>query len=620
MKNMPLDKKISFAIFIILAVFYYYWLKNYSLQDFNTTEIPYSEFQTLVDSNKVSELNITDKYIRGKFSTPRADKKTFFQTNRVEPDLARDLSKSSTSYTRIFENNFFGNVSSWLFFILIFYGISFFIARRAADKGGLTGGLMSIGKSRAKLYVDTDVRSTFADVAGVEEAKAELREVVDFLKNPDEYGRLGARMPRGILLVGPPGTGKTLLAKSVAGEAHVPFFSISGSEFVEMFVGVGAARVRDLFLQAKKAAPCIVFIDELDSLGRTRSGIVGGGLDEKEQTLNQLLAELDGFDTKSGIVILAATNRPETLDPALLRSGRFDRQVLIDKPDKAGREAILRVHIKRIKFDPELNIEHIASLTPGFTGADLANLVNEAALSATRNHSTVVTEDNFTSAIERIVAGLEKKNRIISAKEKQIIAYHEMGHTLVASAIPGSDKVHKVSIISRGIGSLGYTIQRPSEDRYLMTKQELFDKMAILLGGRMAEVLIFNEISTGAADDLVKVTNIAEDIVTKYGMSKTMGPIVFEEMRNPFLQGIMPSNDQRPRSDESSKMIDREIKTIVEEAAEKALVILKINRSVLEEGAKQLLDMETLGEEEIKKLIAKVQQNSFHQESVFSQH
>lgn len=597
------QKKFNFVFFLL--IFLFIWLQYSSSENLRSLKIPYSEFQKLLDENKVNDLVITDKTIQGKFTTPRPDKMNAFSTERVETDLVKDLTNKNITYKGTHPSNFLENILSWVLPIFIFYAVFYYFAQRNG-KEGMGGGFLSIGKSRAKLYVETDVKITFADVAGVEEAKAELQEVVDFLKNPKSYGRLGARLPKGILLIGPPGTGKTLLAKSVAGEAKVPFFSISGSEFVEMFVGVGAARVRDLFLQARQKAPCIVFIDELDSLGRARTGFVSGGYDEKEQTLNQLLAELDGFDTMSEVVILAATNRPEILDPALLRSGRFDRQVLLDRPDKVAREAILKVHIKKIKIDPQLNIEHIAALTPGFTGADMANLVNEAALAATRKHSESVTEEHFTEAIERIIAGLEKKTRVVSLKEKKIIAFHEMGHTLVSAAIPTSDKVHKVSIISRGIGSLGYTIQRPSEDRYLMTRQELLDKMAILLGGRMAEVIVFNETSTGASDDLVKVTNIAEDIITKYGMSKNLGPVVFDLQKNTILPTVFPGNDQRPRSEETSKIIDSEIKMIIDEAAMRAKNILELNRQLLEDGANLLLEKETLGEGDIKKLIEKI--------------
>lgn len=596
-------KKIN-PFFILLFFLTLVWFRDLWIQSSQISEIPYSEFKTLLENEKIDNLLISDKYIRGEFKNPQDNKRKEFLTIRVESELSKDLANSKAKYSRVIENTFFRDLLSWILPALFFIGIWFYLSRKFAEKGGLTGGLMSIGKSRAKLYVETDVKTTFADVAGIDEAKEELHEVIEFLKNPLAYGKLGARMPKGILLIGPPGTGKTLLAKAVAGEARVPFFSISGSEFVEMFVGVGAARVRDLFEQARLKAPCIVFIDELDSLGRARGPqIISGGHDEKEQTLNQLLAELDGFDTKSGVVILAATNRPEILDPALLRAGRFDRQVLVDKPDKLARQAILQVHLKKIKYDEHLNIEHIAALTPGFTGADLANLVNEAALTATRNGSNVVKEEDFTIAIERIVAGLEKKTRILNTKEKQIVAFHEMGHTLMASVISGTDKVHKVSIIPRGIGAIGYTLQRPTEDRYLMTKQELLDKMAVLLGGRMAELLIFGEASTGAADDLVKVTNIAEAIVTKYGMSSTLGPIVFEQPLSLFIQGPFPNSEHRQRSEETSKMIDLEIKKLIDETAKKTTEILERNRKILETGAHLLLEKETLSEENIKELM-----------------
>ncbi|MBV2167755.1 MAG: ATP-dependent zinc metalloprotease FtsH [Bdellovibrio sp.] len=585
---------------ILLATF---WFQNLWIQATQVANIPYSEFQTLLKTKSVDHLVVTDKYIRGDFKEERSDKKKQFITARLEPDLVKDLEGSGVSYTRQVESTIFRDLLSWVLPALIFVGIWIYFARKMYDKGGV-GGLMSVGKSRAKLYAETDVKTTFEDVAGVDEAKEELKEVVEFLKNPEEYSRLGARMPKGILLIGPPGTGKTLLAKAVAGEAKVSFFSISGSEFVELFVGVGAARVRDLFEQARKQAPCIIFIDELDALGKMRApGMISGGHDEKEQTLNQLLAELDGFDTKSGVILLAATNRPEVLDPALLRAGRFDRQVLVDRPDKIGREAILKVHLKKIKLHENVNIEHIAALTPGFTGADLANLVNESALAATRRKSAIVEEDDFLVAIERIVAGLEKKNRILNPKEKKTVAYHEMGHALVGCALPGVDKVQKISIIPRGIGSLGYTIQRPLEDRYLMTKQELLNKMSVLLGGRVAESLVFGEISTGAADDLVKVSNIAEALVTRYGMSSALGNRVFEQQQSPFLEGAYPSYPHREYSEESSRIIDTEIKKMIEEATLTTKRILEANRSLLEKGAELLLEKETLAENEIKDLI-----------------
>lgn len=598
------DKRSNlFLMFFIFALFF--WVQSMFLQSKRIENISYSEFETLLKEKGIDHLVISEKLIRGEFKELHNGKKEFV-TVRVEPELAKTLEDSGVTYTREIESTFLRDVLSWVVPAFIFFALWMYISRRMLEKGG-AGGLMSVGKSRAKLYVETDVKTSFEDVAGVDESKDELREVVQFLKNPAEYERLGARMPKGILLIGPPGTGKTLLAKAVAGEAQVPFFSISGSEFVELFVGVGAARVRDLFEQARQKAPCIIFIDELDALGKVRSpGIISGGHDEKEQTLNQLLAELDGFDTKSGVVILAATNRPEVLDPALLRSGRFDRQVLVDKPDKKGREDILKVHIKKITTQQNLNIETIASLTSGFTGADLANLVNEAALVATRRKSNLVEEEDFVSAIERIVAGLEKKNRLLNLKERKIVAYHEMGHALVGSILPGTEKVQKVSIIPRGIGSLGYTIQRPLEDRYLMTQQELQNKMAVLMGGRIAESIVFGEISTGAADDLVKVTNIAEALVTKYGMSSVIGSVVFEQQPVAFLEGPYATTRQREHSEESAKLIDAEIKRVIEEASKLTRKILLANRAILDSGAALLLEKETILERDLKILLENV--------------
>jgi cell division protease FtsH len=465
---------------------------------------------------------------------------------------------------------------------------------------------MSIGKSKAKVYVETGVAVRFADVAGVDEAKAELEEVVSFLKDPKSYGRLGARMPKGVLLVGPPGTGKTLLARAVAGEAAVSFFSISGSEFVEMFVGVGAARVRDLFQQARLKAPCVIFIDELDALGRARGAYPGmGGHDEKEQTLNQLLAELDGFDPTTGIVLLGATNRPEVLDPALLRAGRFDRQVLVDRPDRIGRAQILTIHVKKVVLAPDVKLEEVAALTPGFTGADLANLVNEAALVATRRGAEQVVTGDFTAAIERIVAGLEKKNRLLNPMERRVVAHHEMGHAIVAAAQPGCDPVHKISIIPRGIGALGYTIQRPTEDRYLMTREELEAKMAVLLGGRTAEEVIFGHLSTGASDDLSKVADIARSMVTRYGMWRELGPLAYEAEPNGFLAGI-PQAQRRLYSEQTAREIDVAIRGLVEAAQAQARRILEENRGLLEEGATQLLAKETLADAELQALLRRV--------------
>jgi cell division protease FtsH len=451
--------------------------------------------------------------------------------------------------------------------------------------------------------METDTKVTFEDVAGVDEAKDELKEVISFLRDPKSYGRLGARMPKGILLVGPPGTGKTLLARAVAGEASVPFFSISGSEFVEMFVGVGAARVRDLFDQARKAAPAIIFIDELDALGRARGSFTLGGHDEKEQTLNQLLAEMDGFDPSGGVVLLAATNRPEILDPALLRAGRFDRQVLVDRPDKTGRVQILRVHLRKVQLASNVDPEEIAALTPGFSGADLATLVNEAALLATRRGAAATDRTDFTGAIERVVAGLEKRNRLLNPEERKIVAHHEMGHAIVAMTLPRVDPVHKISIIPRGVGALGYTIQRPTEDRYLMAREELQNRMAVLLGGRAAELLVFESLSTGAADDLVKATDIARNMVMRFGMDDTLGSVAYDETRPGFLGPVSGAIAQRQFSEETAREIDLAIRAIVKKALDTALEILGRRRDFLERGAEALLRQETLSAEELRRLL-----------------
>ena len=474
----------------------------------------------------------------------------------------------------------------------MFYLFWIFMFRRIAERQGF-GGLMSIGKSRAKVYVEKDTKVTFADVAGVEEAKFELQEVVQFLKDPASYGRLGAHVPKGILLVGPPGTGKTLLAKAVAGEAGVPFFSLSGSEFVEMFVGVGAARVRDLFQQARQAAPCIIFIDELDALGRSRVPGAFGGYDEKEQTLNQLLAELDGFDPSTGVILLAATNRPEVLDPALLRAGRFDRQVLVDRPDRGGRIAILKVHIRKIKVAGDVDLDKVASLTAGFTGADLANLINEAAIAATRRKASQVSFDDFTVAIERIVAGIEKKSRVLGEQERRRVAYHEMGHALVAANLRGVDPVQKVSIIPRGVGALGYTMQRPTEDRFLLSASELKNRIAVLMGGRASEQLIYDgDVSTGAADDLQRATEIAIEMVTKYGMDPTIGQRTYAPKPQMFLQAAQ--DHVVSAAEATGREIDLAVRSLIEDADARARSILEAHRSELEEGVALLIAKETL--------------------------
>ncbi|MGA7324427.1 MAG: ATP-dependent zinc metalloprotease FtsH, partial [Rhodomicrobium sp.] len=531
--------------------------------------------------------------------------KKYFTTTRVDPAVADELEKYGVTFTGSTGHSLLTDILSWVLPIIVFFVIWAFFFRRMAERQGL-GGLMSVGRSRAKIYVETKTGVSFDDVAGADEAKGELKEVVDFLKNPDRYSRLGARVPKGILLVGPPGIGKTLLARAVAGEAGVPFFSISGSEFVEMFVGVGAARVRDLFEQARKMKPCIIFIDELDSLGRSRAaGLMGGGNDEKEQTLNQLLAELDGFDPREGIVLLAATNRPEILDPALTRAGRFDRQIALDRPDRPARIAILKVHIKRIKAAPNIDLDRIAAITPGFSGADLANLVNEAALAATRRGGDMVTMDDFTTAVERLVAGIEKRSRILTPKERRVVAFHEMGHALVASTLPGVDPVHKVSIIPRGIGALGYTMQRPTDDRFVIERGELVNRMAVLMGGRAAEELVFNEISTGAADDIDRATDIARQMVTRFGMAEALGQRVYEPQRQAYLGEALVGARPKDYSDATNREIDEAVRKLVDAAYEKAKSILSARRKDLDQGTALLLQKETITPEDFPPLEGK---------------
>ncbi|TCV59699.1 cell division protease FtsH [Neorhizobium sp. R1-B] len=601
---MPINKKTQFNVWYWVAAFFGLMVFQY----FFTTatqvaQIPYSQFETDLQDGKIAEVAVSDQYIQGRYKEPQ-NERPYFITTRVQPDLARQLQQHGVVVTGQIQSTFLRDLLSWIIPVALFFGVWMFMLKRAG--GGLGGGLMQIGKSKAKVYVQSDTGVTFKDVAGVDEAKDELKEIVDFLKDPVAYGRLGGRMPKGVLLVGPPGTGKTLLARAVAGEAGAPFFSISGSEFVEMFVGVGAARVRDLFDQARAKAPAIIFIDELDALGRARGiGPMAGGHDEKEQTLNQLLVELDGFDSSTGLVLLAATNRPEILDPALLRAGRFDRQVLVDRPDKGGRIQILNVHLKRAKLAPEVNVEQIAALTPGFTGADLANLVNEATLLATRRKADAVAMEDFNNAIERIVAGLEKRNRLLNPKEREIVAYHEMGHALVAMALPGVDPVHKVSIIPRGVGALGYTIQRPTEDRFLMTRDELENKMAVLLGGRAAEWLVYGHLSTGAADDLVKVTDIARAMVTRYGMTEKLGHVALEKDRRSFLATDQPyyGPQEHEYSDETAAAVDDEVRRIVDATFDRAVALLKERRNTLETSARLLLEKETLGEEDLVPLL-----------------
>ncbi len=598
------NKKMPFHLtYVAIALLGVLFLHDVWVSYRGVETISYSEFQRFLRENKVAEVVISKDSIEGVLKTPDKGKKRF-ATTRVGPDIAGELDKYGVSYSGQVQDTFFTTLLSWVLPLFLFVGLWMVLQRRLAA-GGPGSALMAIGKSKAKVYVERDTKVSFKDVAGVEEAKAELQEVVAFLEDPRAYGRLGARMPKGILLIGPPGTGKTLLARAVAGEAGVPFFSISGSEFVEMFVGVGAARVRDLFEHARQKAPCIIFIDELDALGRARGAYPGmGGHDEKEQTLNQLLVELDGFDPTSGLVLLAATNRPEILDPALLRAGRFDRQVLLDRPDRLGRAAILKVHVGKVRLGPDVDVDQVAALTPGFTGADLANLVNEAALVATRSGAAQVGMADFTSAIERIVAGLEKKNRLLNPQERKVVAHHEMGHALVAAALPGSDAVQKVSIIPRGIGALGYTIQRPTEDRYLMTRGELENKMAVLLGGRAAEHLVFGQLSTGAADDLAKATDIAMSMITRYAMSPELGNMTYETEHPEFLPGV--PYPKRAYSEETAREIDCAARAMVDRAFQRARQILERNRELLLEAAAMLLEKETVTEAELRPLLTRL--------------
>ena len=601
-----MDRRMKINIwYAILAVFGIIMLQNFWSQGQHIETIPYSAFEQYLEEGRLSEVTVTSQYVQGTLKGEAGAQQQHVVANRVDPELAKLLNKYDIPFSAARENTFLGNLLSWLLPMVLFFAVWMFLIRRFAEKQGFGGGMMSIGKSKAKVYLETDTKVTFEDVAGIDEAKAELEEIVAFLKEPQGYGRLGARMPKGILLVGPPGTGKTLLARAVAGEAGVPFYSISGSEFVEMFVGVGAARVRDLFEQARKQAPAIIFIDELDALGRARGAFPGmGGHDEKEQTLNQLLSELDGFDPREGLVLLAATNRPEILDPALLRAGRFDRQVLVDRPDKTGRIAILAVHLKKAQIGSDVDVEQIAALTPGFSGADLANLVNEAALLATRRGAEAVSAEDFTQAIERIIAGLEKRNRLLNPKERKVVAYHEMGHALVAMSLPDMDAVHKVSIIPRGIGALGYTIQRPTEDRFLMSKGEPESKMVVLLGGRAAEMLIFDEISTGAADDIAKASDIARSMVTRFGMAEALGQIAYEDEPHRFLGPTpMTTSFERRYSENTARKIDDAVRELVENAFGNAMALLKEKRSVLDKAAQALLEKETLGGEELGRFI-----------------
>jgi cell division protease FtsH len=573
----------------------------YTLQARN--RIPYSEFKNRVREGRVQEVTVAEDRVRFTLKGTSDPRTREFTSIRVEdPKLLEDLERYGVKYTGEVASRWIGEVLSWVIPLIFLVALWSFFFRRM---GGAEGGVMSFARSRAKIYAEDDVKVRFSDVAGVDEAEEELREIVEFLKNPKKYTSIGGRIPKGVLLVGPPGTGKTLLARAVAGEARVPFFSLSGSEFVEMFVGVGAARVRDLFAQAENKAPCIVFIDELDALGKVRIQTPMGSHEEREQTLNQLLAEMDGFDARKGVIIMGATNRPEVLDPALLRPGRFDRQVLVDKPDVRGREDILRIHVKNVKIANDVDLKVIAARTAAFAGADLANLVNEAALLAARRDKTAVEMKDFDEAIDRVIAGLEKK-RVMSDKERRIVAYHESGHAIVATVLPGLDPVHKISIVQRGFGALGYTMQLPLEDRYLMTRSDLHSQLAVLLGGRSAEEIAFEEISTGAQNDLQRATDIARSMVTEFGMSDALGAVNYNgHKRGMFLE--MPFAQERGNyAEDTAQKIDAEVKRILTEAHEEARRVLRERRSVLDELSRRLLEKEVIEADELLSIVGPV--------------
>jgi cell division protease FtsH len=598
-----MEKRFKFsAWYVFLAVWAVLIIHSFIVQTFQVTTIPYSEFLISLDKGEIEEIAITQSHIQGKIknTADAIQKPKTFNTVRVDdPELTKKLIEQGVKFTGVIENTFLRDLFSWIFPIALFVGIWYFVFRRMSGQQGF----MTVGKSKAKIYMEEGLGITFDDVAGVDEAAEELIETVEFLKDPGKFTRLGAKLPKGVLLVGPPGTGKTLLAKAIAGESKVPFFSISGSEFVEMFVGVGAARVRDLFEQAKTKAPCIIFIDELDALGKARGAMTVGGHDEREQTLNQLLVEMDGFDPTSGVILLAATNRPEILDPALMRPGRFDRQILVDKPDKKGREDILRVHIKNIKLSPKVNLTEIAGMTPGFAGADLANLVNEATLLAVRRGKDEVDTDEFKEAIERVVAGLEKKNRLINEEERKIVAYHETGHALVGLVVPGAGPVQKITIVPRGVAALGYTLNVPTEERYLMRKSELLDRIAMSLGGRVAEEIVFGDVSTGAHNDLSRATDIARTMVTQYGMDETLGHVYLEPGgRSPYL-GTPGLPEEKLYSEETSREIDKAVHRILDEQYARAKKIITEHRQVLEEGAELLLKKEKIEGKDLKAIL-----------------
>ncbi len=597
-----MEKQQKFSIwYVLLGIWVVLILQNYITTMFAIKTIPYSEFLRLLKENKVTEVAISANQLQGKIKDDAAGKEQLFRTVRVDPDTSNLLEQYNVNFKGEIESQFLATLLSWIVPVVLFFGLWYFLMKRMA---GQQPGFMSLGKNKAKIYMQEDIDVSFKDVAGVDEAKQELMEVVEFLSEPGKFTEIGGQIPKGILLVGPPGTGKTMLAKAVAGESGVPFFSMSGSEFVEMFVGLGAARVRDLFEQAKQKAPCIIFIDELDALGKARGFGTVGGHDEREQTLNQLLVEMDGFDPNVGVILLAATNRPEILDPALLRPGRFDRNILVDRPDKKGREEILKVHLKNIKVSKDVDLSVLAGMTPGMVGADLANLVNEAALLAVRRQKKKAGMAEFEEAVERVIAGLEKKNRLINPKEKEIVAYHEMGHAIVAMSLPGTDPVQKISIIPRGIAALGYTMQTPTEDRFLMSKTELLNKIATLLGGRAAEEIIFDDVSTGAHNDLARATDIARSMVKEYGMSAKVGQVYFaREKRNQFLN--LPMEGAAEYSEATAELIDNEVRGIINDQYAKTRQILEEKKDVLVQGARLLLEKEKIEGQEIKQLLVK---------------
>jgi cell division protease FtsH len=615
------SKHQKFSIGYLVAALIALFLLQSVLLATHAETLSYSEFKALAKKGKVSNLVLDKQTISGTVATdglegllPKEKIEELkragggaprFTTARVDdPGLVAELEAANVKFDGRVENTWLSALLSWVLPAVIFVGVWVVLMRRLGPQQGF----MAIGKSKAKVYVQHETGVTFDDVAGIDEARGELMEVVDFLKNPDRYRRLGGKIPKGVLIVGAPGTGKTLLAKAVAGEAGVPFFSLSGSDFVEMFVGVGAARVRDLFAQAQEKAPSIIFIDELDALGKARgiSPIVGGH-DEREQTLNQLLAELDGFDTQKGVIILAATNRPEILDPALLRPGRFDRQVVLDRPDLRGREKILHVHVRDVKLAPGLDLSQVAARTPGFVGADLANLVNEAALHAARQDKEAVDAADFDEAIDRVVGGLERKSRVINPKEKEIVAYHEAGHALVAESREHADRVAKISVIPRGVAALGYTQQQPTEDRYLMTRVELLDRLDVLLGGRVAEELVFGDISTGAQDDLQRATDMARHMVARYGMSEALGLATFEAPRQALFLNV-PSMAPREYSEETARRIDAEIEQLLKTAHGRVRETLSDKRAILDALAKRLIEKEVVDRATLAELIAEAEQ------------